>query len=107
MLYYDRDHVIKGTGTDGNNSKECIICHFQLVIHGFKFQNFVLNDCHDLTVLCLNLGNVTIITVKDADQHCIIHEISKSAAINLSKNYVLEDRGISKITHIKEVNIKN
>ena len=64
MLYYDRDDVIKGTGTDGNNSKECIICHFQLVIHGFKFQNFVLNDCHDLTVLCLNLGNITIITLK-------------------------------------------
>ena len=39
--------------------------------------------CHDLT----------IITVKDVDYCCIINDISKSEAINLLKNFVLEDCG--------------
>ena len=34
-----------------------------------------------------------ICTVKNVDYPCIIHNISKSEAINLSKNSALEDRG--------------
>ena len=59
---------------------------------GFKFQDYVCNGCHDLTMLCLNISNITNITVKNVDYRYIIHN-SKSQAINLLKNYVLEDRG--------------
>ena len=59
---------------------------------GFKFQDYVRNGCHDLTMLCLNISNITNITVKNVDYRYIIHN-SKSQAINLLKNYVLEDRG--------------
>ena len=41
---------------------------------GFKFQDSVCN----------------VIIVWNVDYPCIIHNISKSEAINLSKNYVLE-----------------
>ena len=43
-------------------------------------------------MLRLNISGITIITVKYADYHCIIHNISKSEAINLLKNSVLKDR---------------
>ena len=55
---------------------------------------------------CLNISDITIITFKGMDYLCIIEDISKSDAIYLSENYVLDDRGYIKV-HIKEINIKN
>ena len=43
-------------------------------------------------MLSVNISDIAIITVKNVDYRCIIHNISKSEAINLIKNYVLEDR---------------
>ena len=45
-----------------------------------------------LTLLSVNISD-TIITLKDVDYSCIIHDISKSEAINLLKISVLDDRG--------------
>ena len=68
--------------------------------HRFQFQDSVCNDCHDLTNVChdlttlsLNRSDIAIITVKNVDYRCIIHNIIKSEAINLLENSVLEDRG--------------
>ena len=55
--------------------------------HGFKFQDFVCNGCHGLTILCLNLSDIT---VRNVDYRCIINNIT----INLLKNSVLKDRYI-------------
>ena len=44
-------------------------------------------------MLCLNVSDTAIITVKAVDYYCITHDISKSEAIKLLKNYVLQDRG--------------
>ena len=46
-------------------------------------------------MLCLNMTDITIITLKGVDYHCIIHEIIiiKSEAIHLLENSVVEDRG--------------
>ena len=44
-------------------------------------------------MLSVNESNIAIITIRNVDYHCIIHNISKSEAINLLKNSVLEDRG--------------
>ena len=43
-------------------------------------------------MLCLNISD-TVVTVKDADYRCIIHDIIKSDAIHLLENSVLDDRG--------------
>ena len=43
-------------------------------------------------MVSVNINNIAIITVKNADYCCVIHNISKSEAINLLKNSVLEDR---------------
>ena len=44
-------------------------------------------------MLCLNISDIAIITVKNVDYRCIIYNISKSEAINLLENSVLKDRG--------------
>ena len=46
MLYYARIHL--NEGIDVNK-----IGDYWFFNHGFKFQNSVCNDCHDLTMLCL------------------------------------------------------
>ena len=61
--------------------------------HGLKVQDYVCNGCHDLTVLCHNISGIVIITVKNVDFRYIINNISKSEAINLIENSVLEDCG--------------
>ena len=44
-------------------------------------------------MLSVNISNIAIITAKNFDYRCIIHNITKSEAINLLKSSVLEDRG--------------
>ena len=56
MLYYDRIDISEGIDpTKSNKSRECMICHYWFFNHRFKFQDHVCNDCHDLTMLCLNI----------------------------------------------------
>ena len=43
-------------------------------------------------MLSANISDISIITVKNVDYRCIIHNISKSEAINLLENYVLNRR---------------
>ena len=83
MLYYDRIDISEGFDfAGGNKSKECMICHYCFFSHGFKFQDYVCNGCHDLTMLYLNISDITIITVKIVDYCCIVNNISKSEAFN-------------------------
>ena len=42
--------------------------------------------CHDLTMLCLNRSNITIITVKNVDYRFIIGNIRKFKATDLLKS---------------------
>ena len=92
MLYYDRIDINEGNNfAKSSNSKESRICHYWFFNYGFEFQNYVYNGCHDLTMLSVNISDITIITVKNND--CIIHNISKSEVINLLESAVLEKSG--------------
>ena len=94
MLYYGRIDIRKEIDlAKSSNSKECMICHYFFCNCGFKFQDYVCNGCHNLTMLTVNRINIVIITVKNVAYCCIIHNISKSEAIDLLKNSVLEDCG--------------
>ena len=70
-----------------------MIWHYFYFNHGFKFQDYVCNGCHDLTMLSLNISDIAIITVKNIDYRCTIYNISNSETSNLSKNSVLENHG--------------
>ena len=65
MLCQGRSDI--GEGIDpakSNGSKKCMIGHCWFFNHGFKFQDYVCNDCHGLTMLCLNISNSAIIMLK-------------------------------------------
>ena len=49
-----------------------MICHYFFFKHGFQFQEYVCNGCHDFSMLCLNISNIAIIIVKNVDYRCII-----------------------------------
>lgn len=51
-------------------------------------------------MMCLNISEITIITVKSIDYWCIIYDINKSDAIRLLENSAYK-------MHIKKINIKN
>ena len=68
-----------------------MICHYWSFNHGFKFQDYVCNGSHNLTMLNVNISHIAIITVKNVYYRYIIHSISKSEAINLLGNSVVED----------------
>ena len=68
-------------------------CHYWFLKHAFKFKDSVCNGCPDLTKLCLNISDITIITVKNVDYRSIIYNIRKSEAINSIESPVLENRG--------------
>ena len=71
----------------------CMICHYCFFNHGLNNQDSLSNGCHDLTMLSVNVSDIAIITVENADYRCIIHHISKHEAIQLLENSLLEDRG--------------
>ena len=76
MLYYDRIDISEKIDlTKSNSSKECMICHYWFLNHGFKFQDSICNGCHDLTMVSVNINDITIINVKNVDYRCIIHNI--------------------------------
>ena len=82
--------------TKSNNSQECMICHYWFFYHGFNFQDYVCNGCHDLAMLNVNISGIAITTIKNVEYCCIvhiIHNISKPEAIHLLENSVLEDHG--------------
>ena len=63
-------------------------------------------------MLSVNISDIAIITVKNVDYCCFLHNISKSEAINLLENSILEDHGYIKknivliFSLFKMVNIK-
>ena len=53
----------------------------------------------------VNISDIATITITNVDYHCIIHNSSKSKAINLLKNYVLEDK-IFVLVYVKKYCLK-
>ena len=89
MLHDNKIYISKLTDfAKSKSNKECMICHYFFLNHGFNFQDYVCNRCHDLPRLNVNIRDIAII---DIAKRCIIHNISKSGAINLLENLVLKD----------------
>ena len=61
---------------------------------GLEFQDSICNGWYDLTIFCLNLSSIAIITVEGVDYCCIIHDISKHEAIHFLEGHsVFEGHG--------------
>ena len=71
MLFYHRIDIAEGIylfiyiwrnlNLSCNNTNECMICHYCIFNRKFKFQDSACNGCHDLTMVCLNISDITII----------------------------------------------
>ena len=48
-----------------NESKECMIFHYFFFNHEFKFQDFLCDECLDLTMLTVNVSDIAITSVKN------------------------------------------
>ena len=86
MLCYNRKDISEGIDpVKSNYSKECMVFHYWSFNRVFQFQDSVCNSCHNLMILCLNVSNIAIITVKVVDYHYITRDMSKSEAFQFDK----------------------
>ena len=94
MLYYDRIDVSEGINVNKTSEwKKCDICHYWYFLKKeLKFQPFVCNRYHDLLMMSMNLSNIAILKIKNADHGAIIKRISKSEAIRLLQNIDLTEK---------------
>ena len=42
-----------------------MICHYWFLNHGYNFQDYEYNGCHDLAMLSVNINDIAIVTVKN------------------------------------------
>ena len=94
MLYYHRIDVSEEIDICKTSaSKECNIFHYWYILNkGFKFQTYENNRCHDLLMMSVNLSDIAILKIENADNYCIISRISKSDAIKLLQNIDLTEK---------------
>ena len=93
MLYFDRTGTSEGIDISKPNvSKECDICHYLYFLdRGFMFQLHVCNKCHDVLMMSMNPGNITILDINGADYRCISNRISKNKEVNLLQKADLKE----------------
>ena len=82
MLYYDKVYLSERINIAITIKNTFFCCH-SVFSPEFKFQNSVGNDGYVLKILCLNISDIVIITVKGVDNGCIIPGISKSVTTHL------------------------
>ena len=88
MLHYDRIDISKGIDL-------AIVKNIWFATIGVLIMDASFKIMYVMAVMiwCLNISDITIVTVKNVDYRCIIYNISKYEAISLLENSVLEDRG--------------
>ena len=72
-----------------------MICHnwyFKNI--GYKYQPYVCNKCHDLSMIVYDLSDFMILNIKGVHYRCYIFNMSKNDAITLLNNSVLNNKGV-------------
>ena len=94
MLEYDRIDISEGIDVNKTNlSKECDICHYWYFKDiGFKYENYLCNDCYDLMQKATSFNDIAIAYVKG--NSCKIHfwYMTKDDAINIINGFNLVDK---------------
>ena len=78
-------------------NKQCLFlfCHYWYFKDiGFKYQPYVCNWCHDLSMVAQNLNNFVILNIKGVDYRYYLSNMSKKDPINLLNNSVLDNKGV-------------
>ena len=95
MLQYERIDVSEGIDINkSNKSKEIMIWHYWYFKGiGFKFEPYVCNGCHDVSMMVYDLDDLMILNIKGVDYRYFAFNMSKNTAIKLLNNYQLDDEG--------------
>ena len=71
-----------------------MICHYQYFKDiGYKFEPYVCNKGHDISMMAYELENIAILSVKGIDYRYVLWNITKNDAINRLNNSELDDKG--------------
>ena len=58
------------------------------------YEPYICNGCHDLMQKAMNFKDVAILFIKESDYRIHFWYMSKSDAINLLNNSVLDNKGV-------------
>ena len=88
MIQYERIGVSKGFDYNkSNKSKEYMICHYWYFKDiGYIYEPHPCNGCHDLSMM--------VWARKGVDNRCLLFNMSKSDAIKLLNNSLLDNKGV-------------
>ena len=83
MLQYDRIDVSEGIDINKTSkSKERMLCHYwYFKDNGYRFQPYLCNGCHAVSVIAYSLENTAILSAKGATFRCILWGISKNEGL--------------------------
>ena len=96
MLQYDRIEVSEGIDINRTSKlKECMLCHYWCFKDvGYKFQPYLCNSCHAISMMAFELKNIAILNAKGVNYRYILWGISRDEAVNRINNSVLEEKGV-------------
>ena len=96
MLQYDRIDVSEGIDINKTSeSKERMLCHYWYFKDvGYKFQPYLCNACHTVSMIVYELKNIAILNAKGVAYRCILWGISRDEAVNKLNNSALEYKGV-------------
>ena len=71
-----------------------MICHYWYFKNiRYKFEPYVCNGCHDLSMMVYDLDDFMILNIKGVNYRCFVCNMSKNDAINRLNNSKLDDKG--------------
>ena len=96
MLQYEKIDISEGININKTSAlKECELCHYWFFKDvGFKFEEHVCNECHDLLTMVYSLKNIAILSAKGATFRSLLMGISKTEALKRLNNSVTYDGGV-------------
>ena len=96
MLQYEKIDISEGININKTSAlKERELCHYWFFKDvGFKFEEHVCNECHDLLTMVYSLKNIAILSAKGATFRSLLMGISKTEALKKLNNSVTYDGGV-------------
>ena len=72
-----------------------MICHYWYFRNiGYKYEPYVCNGCHDLSMVVYDLNDLMILNIKGNDYRCYVFNMSKNDGITVLNNSVLDNKGV-------------
>ena len=73
-------------------NKACMIWHYWYFKGiDYKFEPYVCNGCHDISMIAYGLKNIAILNVKGVDYRCVLWNMTRNDAINGLNNSELDE----------------